>query len=150
MEHKLGKKVQRIALSEYAEVLPAIKHVFLVGDLQKPTPHPFIREQRVELIVCSYQPNDNGQFHWHPRVTEYEWVVEGEIGYFEVATEQTHWFTAGDLIVIPNGVCVRRLVREVARTIALKIPSLDEKIHCAQCNRTCSWRVYPYQGLIDS
>lgn len=136
----------RIDWVEYAKALPVLKHIYLVGDLKKPSPHPFIRDQRLEITVCSYDPGDDGRYHWHPEVTEYEVVVEGEVGYFEVASGRTHWFTTGDFIVIPPDTCVRRLVRQTARTVTVKVPSQAEKVHCAQCERACSWRVEPYQG----
>ena len=94
MERPLGSGVVRIARGEYAGVLPEDKHVFLVGDLQRPTRYPFIRDSRVELVLVSYEPGDDGTYHWHETVTEYELVVEGEIGYLEVATGATHWFGA--------------------------------------------------------
>jgi quercetin dioxygenase-like cupin family protein len=146
MERPLTGGVIRIGHAEYAEVLPELKHVFLVGDLQRPTPHPFIRDQRVELIVVSYEAGDEGRHHWHPDVTEYEIVLEGEIGYFEVATGETHWFGAGDLVAIPAGACVKRLVRRSARGVTLKVPSAARKVHCYCCARECAWRVEPFSG----
>jgi quercetin dioxygenase-like cupin family protein len=103
MERRLTGGVARIGHAEYADALPELKHVFLVGDLRRPTPHPFIRDKRVELVIVGYEAGDEGRYHWHPDVTEYELVVEGEIGYFEVATGETHWFPAGDLVAIPAG-----------------------------------------------
>jgi quercetin dioxygenase-like cupin family protein len=146
MERPLTGGVVRIRHAEYAEALPELKHVFLVGDLQRPTPHPFIRDRRVELIVVSYEAGDEGRYHWHPDVTEYEIVTEGEIGYFEVATGETHWFDAGDLIAIPAGACVKRLVRRPARGVTLKVPSAAGKVHCQCCARECAWRVEPFSS----
>ena len=73
----------RIDEAMYSSALPDLKHIFLVGDLKRPCPHHFIRDSRLEVVFCSYQVGDDGVFHWHPEVTEYEFVVEGEVGYFE-------------------------------------------------------------------
>ena len=146
MERPLTGGVTRIAHAEYADALPELKHVFLVGDLHRPTPHPFIRDGRVELILVAYQPGDDGRFHWHPAATEYEIVVEGEIGYLEVATGVTHWFVAGDLVAIAAGACVRRLVRRPARGVTLKVPSSAEKVHCRSCARECACRTERFAG----
>jgi quercetin dioxygenase-like cupin family protein len=146
MERRLGGGVVRIARSEYAGALPDGKHVFLVGDLQRPTDYPFIRDPRVELVLVSYEPGDDGAYHWHEAVTEYELVVEGEIGYFEVASGATHWFGAGDMVAIPAGACVKRLVRARARGVTVKVPSLATKIHCPACPRECTYRTAPYAG----
>jgi quercetin dioxygenase-like cupin family protein len=143
MESPAGISVLRIARAEY-EPFADLKHLFVVGDLQKPNPHPFVRDQRLELMLCYYQPGDDGLRHWHSEITEYEVVLEGEVGHFEVTTGETHWFGPGDVRVLPPGVCVERRVRTAARTVAIKVPSSAEKVHCAECPRDCASRVAPY------
>ncbi len=144
MERRLAGDVVRIGGAEYAGALPADRHVFLVGNLQQPTTYPFIRDERVEVVLVSYRAGDDGRYHWHPEVTEYELVVEGEIGYFEVASGVSHWFGAGDFVAIPAGACVKRLVRAPARGVTVKVPSSGTKIHCDRCSRDCRWRVAPF------
>lgn len=139
--------VYSIAKSAYWDHLPELKHVFLTGNLRLPTPYPFVRDDRLEILVCKYETGDVGLHHWHDAVTEYEWVVEGELGYFDVAKNETYWFNQGDLVIIPPRVCVRRLLRRHAITIAIKVPSLSEKVHCPECDRECSHRTHPYKGV---
>lgn len=146
MERVSNSKLARINQEEYAPFSTELKHVFLVGDLQKPCPHPFIRDERVEIIFCDYLPGDHGRRHWHEIVTEYEFVVAGEVGIFEIRSGETHWFGAGDFIVVPAGECVQRLVRERTMTVAIKVPSSAEKIHCDACARLCAYRVAAYKG----
>ncbi len=146
MERPLGDRVVRIDRVEYAAALPVDKHVFLVGDLRCPTSHPFVRDARVEVIVVEYAAGDDGVAHWHPDVTEYEVVLDGELGYFETATGATHWFGPGDLVAIPARVCVRRVVRRAARGLAVKVPSSAAKVHCDACARACAWRAAPCAG----
>lgn len=134
--------MSRLARAEY-EPFKSLRHLFLVGDLQRRNPHPFVRDSRLELILCFYNPGDDGRPHWHPEVTEYEFVLEGEIGYLNTATGETEWFTAGDLRCLPAGICVKRMVRRATRTLAIKVPSNAEKIHCAECSRACARRVTP-------
>ena len=130
----------RIARAEY-EPFTDLRHLFLVGDLQRPNPHAFVRDRRLEVILCFYQPGDDGLPHWHADVTEYEIVLEGEVGHVDSATGETHWFSPGDLRVLPPGVCVKRVVRRPARTVAIKVPSSAEKVHCAECPRACAARL---------
>lgn len=122
------------------------KHLFLAGDLHRPNPHSFFRDERIESIFCFYEPGDDGLPHWHRDVTEYETVLEGQIGYFEIASGQTIWFRPGDFIHIPAGACVQRIVRERARTMTVKVPSKDERVTCPACPRECKWRLSPYLG----
>jgi mannose-6-phosphate isomerase-like protein (cupin superfamily) len=136
--------LERIAAEEYGSSFGALQHIFLVGNLQRPCPHPFFRDQRMELIVCQYEAGDHGRFHWHPEVTEYEFVVEGEVAYREAATGETTVFRAGDLATVPAGVCVERIMRTPSRTLAVKVPSNDMKIHCRDCRRECRLRVESY------
>lgn len=146
MERKLGARIARIASAEYAAALPADKHVFLVGDLRRPTSYPFLRDERLELVLVAYEAGDDGRYHWHPEVTEYGLVIEGEIGYVEVASGATHWFAAGDFFAIPAGACVRRVIRRPARGLTLKVPSAAAKIHCERCARECAARTAPFAG----
>jgi mannose-6-phosphate isomerase-like protein (cupin superfamily) len=143
MERPTGSSVVRIAREEY-EPFAALQHLFVVGDLQNPNPHPFVRDSRLELILCYYQPGDDGRRHWHRDVTEYEVVLEGEVGHFDIATGETVWFGAGDVRILPPGVCVERRIRTAARTVAIKVPSTAEKVHCAECPRECGSRIAPY------
>jgi len=73
-------------------------------------------------------PADDGTFSVSPRAGE------------------THWFSAGDLVAIPAGACVKRLVRRPARGLTLKVPSSAGKVHCGECPRECTWRVEPFAG----
>jgi hypothetical protein len=142
MDQPAATPVRRIARGEY-EPFADLRHLFLVGDLKRPNPHPFVRDARLELILCYYQPGDNGLHHWHSEVTEYELVLEGEIGHFDVATGETQWFGPGDLRILPPGVCIQRRIRTAARTVAIKVPSSAEKVHCRDCPRDCASRVAP-------
>lgn len=140
-----ARRVAAIRRDEYSPFEDQ-KHLFLVGDLRRPNPHPFVRDSRIEWILCFYQPGDDGIPHWHTEVTEYETVLEGQIGYFEAATGETNWFQRGDFSIIPAGVCVKRIVPEHARTVAVKVPSSDERVVCSGCPRECRFRIHPYIG----
>ena len=128
--------LRKIARGQYSEFQGDLKHLFLVGDLRLPTPHPFVRDGRLEIILCTYDAGDDGLFHWHADITEYEYVIEGRVGYVDATTGRTEWFDQGDLSVIAAGCCMKRLVPIAARTLALKVPSVPgDKIHCRDCGR---------------
>ena len=136
--------VQHIRHPDYVASLESEKHVFLAGNLKQPATYPFIREDRVEFIACSYQTGDDGLPHWHANVTEYELVLEGRLGYVEMETDREVWATAGDFLCVPAGTCVKRFVPGPTRTIAIKVPSSPEKHHCDACQRDCQNRIAPY------
>ncbi len=142
--HFLMSNITKIEHATYRMSIKDEKHVFLVGDLKRETNYPFIRDSRLELIVCEYASYDDGLPHWHPHLDEYEIVTQGCIGYTDVKSGETTWFNKGDLSYIPRGVCVQRIVRIPSRTIALKVPSGQEKKHCRQCVRDCSFRLEPF------
>lgn len=135
---------RRIAFDSYGPHLEEIQHLFLVGDLRLPTPHPFFRDSRVEMILATYDAGDDGQFHWHREVTEYEMILEGTIGYQHASDGRTILFGPGDLSLVAEGECVRRLVPARSRTLAIKVPSRPgDKVHCDQCGRDCTFRQMP-------
>jgi len=141
------KRPNKIAFNEYRKTLAANRHVFLVGNLKELTEYPFIQDSRFEFIVCQDAPGDHGRFHWHAEVDEYEIVIEGRIGYYFVEKAQTIWYSSGDFSHIQAGCCVRRIVNETARTIAIKVPSSAEKRHCSDCDRECGDRQSPYVNI---
>ncbi len=139
MERTVTTQVGRIGAEEYG-AFESLQHLFLVGNLQKSNAHPFFRDARVELIVCFYAAGDDGTFHWHRNITEYEIVLEGTVGYLEAATGITRWFSQGDCSMVPAGVCVKRVIPVRSRTLAIKVPSSAQKIGCQDCTRDCPSR----------
>jgi mannose-6-phosphate isomerase-like protein (cupin superfamily) len=139
--------LDKIAEVEYGSCFGALQHIFLVGNLQRPCPHPFFRDQRLEVAACQYQSGDHGQFHWHPEVTEYEYVLEGSLAYREAETGNITVFQAGDLATVPAKACVKRIVEGPCRTLVVKVPSHDVKIHCQDCSRECMQRTEPFKEI---
>lgn len=141
---------RRIAAADYERHLAALKHLFLVGDLRKPVSHPFIHDERVEIVLCAYEAGDDGAFHWHKDVTEYELILEGRICYLDAATGQRNSYGPGDLSIVPATWCVKREVPEPARTLAVKVPARPfDKVHCADCPRPdCLSRQSPRLPLL--
>jgi mannose-6-phosphate isomerase-like protein (cupin superfamily) len=145
MERPVSSGVASIEAAEYQPYFDRMQHLFLVGDLQLPCPHPFFRDARVEVIACQYAAGGHGRFHWHPAITEYEMVLEGQVSYVDAATGQARIYRAGDFATVPAGVCVKRLIDEPCRTLAIKVPSGNEKIHCRECARECEQRVESFE-----
>lgn len=121
----------------------ALKHLFLVGDLKKPVPHPFLRRKDLEMIWCEYEAGDDGQPHWHTIVDEFELVLSGRVGCRLLPEDRIEWFGPGDLVSVPHGTCVQRLISEPTKTITIKVPSGMDKVHCATCQRLCAHRQEP-------
>jgi hypothetical protein len=142
---QIGCKIVHVPRDAYAGALGPEKHVFLAGNLQRPTDYPFIPETRLEFAVCSYEAGDDGQPHWHASVTEYELVTEGRIGYLDIAADEMTWAESGDFLSVPAGVCVKRLVPEKSSTVAVKVPSSAEKTHCDACPRECKHRLMQHE-----
>jgi hypothetical protein len=137
--------IDRIAAEEYQEHFGSLQHIFLAGNLKLPCSHPFFREERVEVILCKYTAGQDGRFHWHPAATEYEVVLEGTLDYLEAATGKLWQFKAADLVRVPVNTCVKRVVTQPCRTLAIKVPSDDGKVHCPECRRECAARVEAFK-----
>ena len=145
MQRDATGSLEKIAAGEYTSHFEALPHIFLVGDLRRACPHPFFRDSRLEVIACQYEAGSRGEFHWHPVVTEYEYVIEGSLSYREAETGTVTLFRAGDLATVPVERCVERVVMERCRTLAIKVPSNDVRIHCRDCSRVCARRVQPFE-----
>jgi hypothetical protein len=147
MERTDPNGLVRIGSQEYEPHFQDLQHIFLVGDLKNASPHPFFRDPRVEFIVCEYAVGDHGAYHWHPVTTEYEFVLEGSMVYQDAATGEMQRFRPGDLRMVPPGACVRRFIDEPCRTVAIKVPSGDRKIHCRDCQRSCEERMQAFREI---
>jgi mannose-6-phosphate isomerase-like protein (cupin superfamily) len=134
-----------IGWAEYQRHFEALPHIFLAGNLGRSCPHPFFRDGRLEIVACKYEAGDHGEFHWHPDVTEYEYVLEGSVTYVAAETGEIRRFRSGDLSMVPAGVCVQRLIEEPCRTLAIKVPSNNVKVECRQCSQQCMRRVEPFR-----
>jgi hypothetical protein len=140
-------RVGRIDGESYRPLAADLRHVFLTGDLRQQSCHPFFRDSRVEFIYCQYRPGDNGAFHWHSDITEYQIVVSGRFGFREAQGGEISWFGPGDVSMTPAGVCVERLIEEPTVTVALKVPSIPgDKVFCRHCGRECSFRRQDFEG----
>lgn len=117
------------------------QHLFLIGDLKNKQLAPFFFDKRIELILCNYAVGENSIPHWHSVVDEYEIIIAGELVYIDSQSKKRLIFNKGDLVKIPSGVCVQRIVNEPTTTIAIKVPSNNEKIMCCQCERNCDSRM---------
>src|SRR5579863_1436385 len=147
MERSEQAGLNCIRAAEYGPFAGELQHIFLAGDLAQPCPHPFFRDERLEILVCEYEAGENGCFHWHSGITEYEFVMEGSLAYQDAATGRVGRFRAGDLVMVFAGVCVRRLMDEPCRTLAIKVPSDHGKIQCRQCPRDCCQRQQEFGAI---
>ena len=73
--------MNKISLKDYESEFISNPHIFLVGNLLKEVGYKFFRDKRLELILCKYKKGENGIPHWHTEIDEYEYVINGEIGY---------------------------------------------------------------------
>ncbi len=136
---KVVRQISCIKRESYA--LNKQSHLFLIGDLKLQQNTPFFFDERFELILCNYMAGEDGLPHWHAVVDEYEIIISGQLIYIESESGRERVFNEGDLIKIPSGLCVTRIVNVPTTTIAIKLPSVDEKVLCAKCNRKCFSRL---------
>lgn len=135
-EHLLDKKLRMIKIPKKEYENLELKHIFLAGELQRKVPHRFIKDNRLEFILCRYNEGDHGEYHRHPYIDEYEIVIDGKMGYKSAFTGEYLQFEKGDFIHIPAGLCVRRIVIRKSQTLTIKVPSRDDKITC----NICPWK----------
>jgi len=136
--------ISSISAASWNHSIEILKHTFLVRNLKKSVPHPFLRRNDLELIICSYVAGDHGEPHWHLEVDEFEFVIDGAVIYEESQTGEIHHFIKNDLIHIPMGVCVKRIVTSTCKTLTVKIPSKLDKVICSACSRICTKRISPF------
>ena len=131
----------QIQASDYLPFLDALKHVYVVGDLQQPVPHPFIRDDRLELVIVAYPAGTVHQRHWHAELTEYMVVIAGELRAVMIPSGEELIIQAGDMLHVPPETCLQLTTIDDANLMVVKVPSVNDKITCNRCQRDCEWRL---------
>lgn len=130
-----------VTSAEITAYTEAFKHLYLVGNLQKPVPHPYVVDQRLEFVLCNYESGDQGIRHWHRELTEYTFVIQGRLSYMDIVSEQVYDLESGDFFVIPAGQCMSLTIDRPTTALTIKVPSILDKVYCTQCSRVCKARL---------
>lgn len=136
---------QIIRGDDYGGLANELPHIYLVGNLQRAVPHPFFRDDRLEIVRATYPTQMIHQRHWHQTLTEYTFLLSGRVEILLIPQGHIYTAKAGDLVKISPTQCIQLTTLTPLETLTVKVPSQHDKILCAACSRPCSYRLTPYQ-----
>ena len=108
---------------------------YFVGNLGLPQLIPFIKDERVEIGISSYDKFTVEAPHWHTNQIEYHYLLSGCTTYIEIDTGDRHTFKPGDFYAIMTGTCFRQESEAGTSLIFIKVPSTNDKITCNNCTK---------------
>ena len=113
-----------------ADIIASLKEAtrqYLVGNLFKPQKLCFIKDERLEIGISSYQTHMYEPAHIHNIATEYQYVISGWTEYMDVETGAVYEFKKGDFYVISPGTPYAQRVKAGTRILFIKVPSINDK-----------------------
>lgn len=81
-----------------------------------------------EAIAETRDAESAGIPHYHPIVTEYQYVIAGAADVLETDTKRVHRFRQGDFFVIYPNTHYQMLIKPHSRVLFVKCPGANEKM----------------------
>lgn len=113
------EQIQNVLLNEHRQ--------YLVGDLKLPQRLQYIYDDKVEMGITRFEKYACEKPHFHPIVTEYQIILNGEAKYVDIEANREYMVKAGDVFVIrPNTTYIQKST-EGAVILFFKYPSGNDK-----------------------
>ena len=110
-----------------ARALSETTRQYYVGNLSKPQRIEFVRDERLEIGISSYEKHGFEPAHRHVTATEYQYVISGWTEYMDTDTGEIVEFRAGDFYAIFPGTAYAQKVKEGTVILFIKTPSINDK-----------------------
>lgn len=117
----------RVAKKDIEEVMLKTSRQYFVGNLQKPQELPFIKDERLEMGMTSYEEYTTETVHSHMETVEYIYLISGWTKYMDVDTGEVAEFRAGDFYCIETNTVYAQKSAPGTRLLFIKVPSRNDK-----------------------
>jgi mannose-6-phosphate isomerase-like protein (cupin superfamily) len=131
--------IQKIAAAALSEALETTSRQYLVGNLQKPQLLEHIHDEQVEVGVSFYKEFTADQPHYHPTVSEYQYVIEGSSYIKNLQTNEIIKLEAGDFYIVKANTPYAQKNMPNTKILFFKHPGLNDKIPVEVDKETEIW-----------
>jgi len=101
---------------------------YLTGNLKRPQALKAIPDDDVEAAISeTFAEPETGLKHFHPIVTEYQYVLEGSIDVLEIASGVKHHFKKGDFFIIYPHTEYQTTIAPRSKILFFKYPGMNDK-----------------------
>ena len=98
-----------------------------MGNLGLPQELEHIPSKELEIGISDYKGGYRENPHYHPKQTEFCWILWGETEYYDVSNDKIHHFSKGDFYCIESGVIYAQKIFKKTRIYFVKTPAVNDK-----------------------
>lgn len=132
-------KIIKIDNHEITEILKSTTRQYFVGNLSKPQKLSFIKDDRLEIGLSSYETSQSETVHVHDVATEYQYMISGWTEYLDINTNEVTEFRQGDFYAILPGTTYAQRVKAGTKILFIKTPSLNDKVLVEPDDAIAKW-----------
>src|SRR5690625_2201486 len=99
----MRKNISVIKAEEIDEVLRKSDREYLVGNLSRPQNLQHIFDKDVEIGISDYEELNLDQPHFHPCISEYQYILKGKVIVFDLENMKSFELIEGDFYAVPKG-----------------------------------------------
>ena len=138
------EQIQNVLLNEHRQ--------YLVGDLKLPQRLQYIYDDKVEMGITRFEKYACEKPHFHPIVTEYQIILNGEAKYVDIEANREYMVKAGDIIEIREKSKQLPLVISAMESAGRDVPAyleVDSKKFSAKYSFVPKFEDVPYASVME-
>lgn len=120
-------KITKINNMDIKEALKNTTRQYFVGNLSKPQKLLFIKDERLEIGISSYEKYQFEPAHIHSDATEFQYMISGWTEYMDIDTDEVYTFRQGDFYAIEKKTAYSQKIKAGTKILFIKVPSINDK-----------------------
>lgn len=97
---------------------------YLVGAFQEAS----LKDDNIEVGISNYRSFTYDMPHYHPRVTEYQYVIAGESALFDISNDRVYHLKQGDFFIVKPNTHYAEKHKSNTKVLFFKFPGENDKI----------------------
>src|SRR5690625_3046393 len=123
----MRKNISIIKGTEMDEIFTKSDHEYLVGNFSRHQKIKHIIDEDVEIGISDYDKTNLDKPHFHPCISEYQYILKGEVIVFNLENMEHYHLREGDFYAVPKGNRRVQLSKANSRILFVKNTSMDDK-----------------------
>lgn len=122
--------MNKVTLIDSQEIEASLKksdREYLVGNLAKEQNLNHVFDEDVEIGISDYQKDTLEEPHCHPIISEYQYILSGEIILFDLDNKKSYPLSKGDFYAVPKDVRHVQVSKANSRILFVKNKSINDK-----------------------
>lgn len=120
-------KITKINNLDIKKALQNTTRQYFVGNLSKPQNLLFLKDERLEIGISSYEKYQYEPAHIHSKATEFQYMISGWTEYMDIDTDEVYTFRQGDFYAIEKNTAYSQRIKAGTKILFIKVPSINDK-----------------------